>query len=212
MPRVADPDVRSRLIDAAMAALAAGEEPSLRPLAAAAGTSTMAVYTHFGGMPGLWLAVRERAFDALAERLRQLDETDDPVADLVASGVAYAEQSLADPALFHALFEVRRTDTQPASAVMTFAVLVGAVERAVAAGRLASRCDPIATAIRLWAMTHGVLVLVSTQALPDTALDDHLPPMYTAQLVAQGDGPRRAAKSVRAGWSTRTTDRPSPDG
>ncbi len=171
----------------------------------------MAVYTHFGGMPGLWFSIRDRAFGALAERLRRLEETDDPVADLVAKGAAYADQALADRALFHALFEVRRTDTQPASAAITFAVLVGAVERAVAGGRLASRCDPIATAIRLWAMTHGVLVLVSTEALPETALDDHLPPMYTAQLVALGDGPRKAARSARAGWATRSTDRPSAD-
>ncbi len=186
-----------------METLAKGEELSLRQVALAAGTSTMAVYTHFGGMPGLWLAVRERAFDALAAGLRELKQTDDAVADLVAAGAAYADRALADRALFHVLFEVRRTDTQPASAAVTFAVLVGAVERAVAAGRLARRCDPIAVAIRLWAMTHGMLVLVCTEALPESALDDHLPPMYIAQLVALGDEPRRAARSTRAGWATR---------
>ncbi|MEO5899148.1 MAG: TetR/AcrR family transcriptional regulator [Ilumatobacteraceae bacterium] len=201
MPRAADPSVRVRLTDAAMEILASGDELSLRRVASAAGTSTIAVYTYFGGMPGLWLAVRERAFDALAERLRELEQTDDPVADLIAAGAAYAERALADRTLFLALFEVRRTETQPASAAATFGVLVDAVERAVAAGRLASRTDPIATAIRLWAMTHGVLVLVCTEALPESALDDHLPPMYVAQLVSLGDGPRRAARSTRVGWA-----------
>lgn len=211
MPRAADPEVRKRLSDTAMELLSTGAELSLRQVAAAAGTSTMAVYTHFGGMPGLWLDVRERAFDALVERLRGLKTTDDPVADLIAAGAAYADQALADRALFHALFEVRRTETQPASAAATFAVLVACIERAVDAGRLARRCDPIATAIRLWSMTHGVLVLVSTEALPESALDDHLPPMYIAQLVALGDGPRRATRSTRRGWATRTVDRAGSD-
>lgn len=194
-----------------MELLSTGEELSLRQVASVAGTSTMAVYTHFGGMPGLWLDVRERAFDALAERLRELEKTDDPVADLIAAGAAYADRALDDRALFHAMFEVRRTETQPAVAAATFAVLVECIERAVDVGRLANRCDPIATAIRLWAMTHGVLMLVSTDALPASALDDHLPPMYIAQLVALGDGPRRATRSTRAGWATRAANRARSD-
>lgn len=196
--------VKERLVDAVVDVLVRGEDVNLRRVAAAAGTSTMAVYTHFDGMEGLWLAVRERAFTALAARLRELEFTDDPVADLIATGAAYVDRALADRALFFALFEVRQTARQPMSAAMTFAVLVDAVRRAVDAGRLHRGTDAIAAATRLWAMTHGVLVLVSTGALPASALDEHLPPMFAAQLVALGDGPRRARRSVQRGWATRS--------
>ena len=202
MPRAADPAVRERLVAVAAELLATGEEVTLRKVAAEAGTSTMAVYTHFEGMPGLWYAVRERAFAALATRLAAVPSTADPVADLVASGAAYVRTALADPALYRAMFDIRREHRQPAAAAMTFAVLVGGVERAVAEGRLARRTEAVAAATRLWAMTHGVVALVLADALPPPALDEHLPPMSAAQLVAWGDGPRRAPASVRRGWGT----------
>lgn len=200
MPRPADPAVRARLVDVAAELLAAGEEVTLRKVATAAGTSTMGIYTHFDGMPGLWFAVRERAFAALAEELLALAPTGDPVADLVASGSAYVGAALAEPALYRVMFDIRRESRQPPAASMTFAVLVGGVERAVVAGRLAGRTDALAAATRLWSMTHGVVSLVVARALPESALDEHLPPMYTAQLVAWGDGPRKAGASVRRGW------------
>lgn len=203
MPRAADPAVRDRLVAVAAGLLATGEEVTLRKVAAEAGTSTMAVYTHFDGMPGLWYAVREQAFGALAARLAAVARTSDPVADLVASGRAYVDTAVADPALYRAMFDIRREHRQPATAAMTFAVLVDGVERAVADGRLARRADPVAMATRLWAMTHGVVMLVLVEALPHEGLDEHLPPMITAQLVALGDGPRRAPASVRRGWTRR---------
>lgn len=193
--------MRERLIAVAAELLATGEEVTLRRVAAEAGTSTMAVYTHFAGMPGLWYAVREQAFAALAARLAAIDPTADPVADLVASGAAYVRTARADPARYRAMFDIRREHRQPATAAMTFAVLVAGVERAVAEGRLARRTDAVAAATRLWAMTHGVVMLVLTEALPPEALDAHLPPMYAAQLVAWGDGPRRAPASVERGWA-----------
>jgi AcrR family transcriptional regulator len=160
----------------------------------------MGVYTHFDGMPGLLGAVRERAFERLADALARLPATADPVADLVASGEAYVRAAVADPALYRVMFDIDRDPRQPATASMTFAVLVAGVERACAAGRLDRRLDPIAAATRLWAMTHGVVSLVLARALPEGALGEHLPPMYAAQLVAWGDGPRRAPTSVRRGW------------
>ena len=66
MPKTADPTVRVRLIEAA-ARILAEEGPgalTLRRVAAEVGTSTMAVYTHFGGMTELRRAVREQGFRA----------------------------------------------------------------------------------------------------------------------------------------------------
>src|SRR5687768_12717025 len=103
MPRPADPAVRARLVDVAAELLATGEEVTLRKVAAAARTSTMGVYTHFDGMPGLLFAVRERAFAYLAEELIALTPTADPVADLVATGSAYVDAALAEPALYRVM-------------------------------------------------------------------------------------------------------------
>ncbi|HEV7720781.1 MAG TPA: TetR-like C-terminal domain-containing protein [Iamia sp.] len=200
MPRPADTTVRERLIDVATDLLAAGEEVTLRKVANAADTSTMGVYTHFDGMPGLMYAVRERAFARLAAELIALRPTTDPVADLVSTGSAYVFAALADPALYRVMFDIGRDPRQPMSASMTFAVLVAGVERAQADDRLDPKVEPIPAATQLWAMTHGVVSLVLAEALPTAALDEHLPPMYTAQLVAWGDGPRRAPASVRRGW------------
>ena len=200
MPRPADTSVRMRLIDVTHDLLAQGEEVTLRKVAQQAETSTMGVYTHFDGMTGLMYAVRDRAFERLAEELQHVPVTADPVADLVASGRVYVQAGLADPALYQVMFDVRRDHRQPPGAAMTFAVLVTGVERAVVAGRLAERTDALAAATRLWAMTHGVITLVQAHALPEAAIEEHLPPMYTAQLVAWGDGPRKAATSVARGW------------
>lgn len=202
MPRPADPAVRDLLVAVAADLLARGEEPTLRKVAQGAGTSTMAVYTYFDGMGGLLYAVRAQAFGTLAEQLAEVEQTDDPVADMVSAGAAYVRFAVAEPALYLAMFDIGRSRQQPPAASMTFAVLVGGVERAVAAGRLGARTDAVAAATRFWAVAHGVVDLVVNGALPPGAADEHLPQVFTALLVALGDGPRRAARSVRAGWTS----------
>lgn len=202
MPRPADSVVRRRLVDEATHLLARGEEVTLRKVAAAASTSTMGVYTHFDGMAGLLFAVRERAFQHLAQELLTVVASTDPVADLVAAGRIYADVALDEPGLYQVMFDINRERRQPEAAAMTFAVLVAAVERAQAAERLGAKVDAVAAATRLWAMAHGVISLVLAQALPQGSLDQHLPPMLTAQLEAWGDGPRKAAASVRRGWGS----------
>src|SRR3954451_12412733 len=89
------------LIDAA-ARLIASEGPSaltLRRVAAEVGTSTMAVYTAFGGMPELRRAVRYEGFARLARELDAVGTTRDPVADLWMLGRAYHENAIANPDL-----------------------------------------------------------------------------------------------------------------
>ena len=68
-PRKASPAVRSELI-AAAAQLLAQEGPTaftLRRVAGAAGTTTMAIYTHFGSMDELKREVRRQGYGALAD-------------------------------------------------------------------------------------------------------------------------------------------------
>src|SRR6478752_6185718 len=104
--RSAEPDVRRRLIE--LAADVLGEEGpaalSARRLARDAGTSTMAVYTHFGGMPGLVQAVVAEGFRRLYDRVAKVELTDDPVADLVAAASAYRANALASPHVYAVMF------------------------------------------------------------------------------------------------------------
>src|SRR2546429_6906673 len=99
-------DLRSALIEAA-AQLIATEGASgltLRRVADAVGTSTMAIYTHFGGMPELRRAVRREGFARLAARAAQMDESDDPVADLATLGIEYNENAVNNPHLYRVMF------------------------------------------------------------------------------------------------------------
>ena len=74
-------EVRQRLLEVAAHMVREQGAPALsaRKLAAAAGTSTMAVYTHFGGMPGLVRAMVAEGFRRLFERVAAVPVTDDPL-------------------------------------------------------------------------------------------------------------------------------------
>ena len=105
-PRRADPALRESLIEAA-AALLAKEGPlalSTRRLASEVGSSTMAVYTHFGGMDDLVRAVAHEGFARLNVRMRAVGESPDPVADVAELGLAYRRNALENPALYAVMF------------------------------------------------------------------------------------------------------------
>ncbi|HET8930113.1 MAG TPA: TetR/AcrR family transcriptional regulator [Acidimicrobiales bacterium] len=115
MPRVADPAVRAALVETA-AQILATEGPSrltLRHLATRVGTSTMAIYTHFGGMDQLRLEVCTEGFRRLAAHLAAVARTDDPVADLNALGAAYTTNARQNPHLYRAMFLDRLPVTTP---------------------------------------------------------------------------------------------------
>ncbi|WP_174278001.1 TetR/AcrR family transcriptional regulator [Goekera deserti] len=200
MPRPADPRVRDELVERAAELLAGTGPVSLRAVAAAAGTSTMAVYTHFGGMPGLWRAVRQQGFTHLARRLATAPRTADPVRDVMAFGTAYVANALAHPALYRAMFDDRSELDDAAAADAALGVLVQAVERARVAGRFSTDVDPAGAALQLWAMTHGLVALVIGGVLPREALDAHLPAMSAAAFAGFGDDPDAARDSAAAGW------------
>ena len=201
VPRTASPAVRAALVERAAEMLVRREPVTLRALVEGTGASTMAVYTHFGGMPGLWRAVRQEGFTRLTARLATVPATDDPVRDLAALGAAYAANALAAPALYRAMFDAAAELEDPDAAAAPFRTLVDAAARARDAGRFASDSDPEAVATRFWAAGHGLTLLVLTGVLPAEALAAHAPAVAAALFVAAGDGAQRAARSVAAGWS-----------
>jgi AcrR family transcriptional regulator len=155
-PKLADPSVRVALIEAAARLLAARQPLTTRRLAEEVGTSTMAVYTHFGSMDDLRRAVRIEGFARLTDHLGRVPATDDPVADLVAIGFAYAANAIVNADLYRVMFmEAPLDDADAEAGVATFDPVVDAVARSMGARRF-RRGDPDPAAMQLWVITHGL--------------------------------------------------------
>src|ERR1700750_2775903 len=94
-------DQRARLVGVAARMLedAGPEALQARRLTAEVGTSTQAVYTLFGGMPGLFEALVAEGFARFAAHITAVPETDDPVADFFARGWAFCGWALEHPQL-----------------------------------------------------------------------------------------------------------------
>lgn len=196
-------DPRDRLIGVAARLLADGgpEAVSVRKVAAEVGTSTMAVYTHFGGKPELLRAVVTEGFRRFATRLGRVRPSDDPVADLHAYARAYRRFALEETHLFRAMFARRieralLDDDERAAAFDTFMVLVDAVQRALDAGRLTEGpADEVA--LRAWAAVHGVVSIEIGAGLQSTRQAERtLAALTRSVAIGAGDTPEAARASI----------------
>ena len=186
------PDVRRRLLEAAALLLDEEGPDSLtaRRLAKEAHTSTMAVYTHFGGMQSLVREIVVEGFRRFAEHVTDQSQTDDPVADLAEMAFAYRENALENPHLYSVMFGAtslggyRLAPEEREVGRYTFTVLADAVERAMDAGRL-RRTDPGAVAEQLWSAMHGfvMLELAGLHPVSKNPPEDVLRPMMNALLA-----------------------------
>lgn len=102
-----DPGLRGRLVEELVRRLGYADPTTIRSLATAVGTSTMTIYTQFGGMPGLWSAAREEGFRRLAAALTDVTERDDPAEQVMALASAYAANAFAHPGLYLTMFDAR---------------------------------------------------------------------------------------------------------
>jgi AcrR family transcriptional regulator len=197
-PRVADPAIRTALIEEAakITAEEGREALTLRRLTSRVGTSTMAVYTHFGSMDELRRAVRQEGFTRLAAHLDATGSSDDPVADLIVLGWAYYANAMTNPNLYRAMFMDGPVDvTDAAVGLDTFHRLVRAVDRCVEAERF-DPADPAALATQLWVTQHGIVTLQLARLLtPEHALECFLS-MGRNLLESFGDDPRRLDLSL----------------
>lgn len=198
-----------------------------RKVAGAAGTSTMAVYTHFGGMRGLIAEVAE-------EGLRQFDaaltvpHTADPVADLFMIGAAYRRYAIKRPHVYRLMFGSTSAHgiNAPAHNVLTltvaaierdypsFAHVVRGVHRCAVAGRIkpagavkdgVDDASVVATAAQFWALIHGFVMLELAGYYGDdsSAVVPVLGSMTSNLLVALGDSPERVAQSLQTAMGAR---------
>lgn len=168
---------RDRLLDAAIRLLEEGGPEALqaRKLAAEIGASTMAVYTHFGGMGQLINAIAQEGFARLSRRLAQVPLTDDPVADLFELGLAYRDHARDAPHLYRVMFGVTApsghwltgkdltTHADPsdmAEGMAAFAHLVNAVSRIIDSVDSADKDEaPTQVAAQVWSAIHGYVLL-----------------------------------------------------
>jgi AcrR family transcriptional regulator len=207
VPRPRSPEIRLALIDRAAALLARREPVTLASLVAGTGVSTMAVYTYFDGMTGLWAAVRQEGFTRLGERLALVPAGRDPVRHLAALGVAYVEHALANPDLYRAMFDSIVDLPDPDVAAAAFTPIVEGSRRAQDAGRFDPTVPPEDVAVRYWASGHGITSLTVTGVLTAADLRRHAPATATAIFVDAGDDPARARASVTAAWRGTTIGR-----
>lgn len=198
-PKLADPEVREALIDAA-ARLLSTEGPmalTTRRLAGEVGASTMAVYTHFGGMDGLRRDLRREGFIRLIGYLDSVPSTRDPVADLSALGWAYCFNAVTNPHLYRAVFLEPPIDEED-EAVGRAAIerLIDTVARCIEAGRF-RRADPESLAIQLWTASHGMITGVLAHLLTLEEVIEHFSAMGVSLYVGFGDDRKKAMHSVR---------------
>jgi AcrR family transcriptional regulator len=201
-PKPADPAVRLALIEAA-ANLIASEGPgrlTLRRLAHEVGTSTMAVYTHFGGMDELRREVRREGFARLGQHLSGVVLTEDPIADLGLLGAAYYINAITNPNLYRAMFmEGPVGEADAAVGLETFDQLVTAVQRCIEAGRFDPNGDAVAMATQLWALSHGVVTLELAHLLQAEQAQECLRVGANNLFLAFGDDPHALARSIGGG-------------
>lgn len=194
-PKTYDDDLRERLIARAAHEIArrGPEGLSLRPVAAAVGTSTTAVYSMFGGRPGLVAAVSRAAADGFVEAQRAVPTTSDAFADLLDLGRAYRAWALENPSLYTVLMSpidpalcLDGPLPQSASAAPLRELIVRLIEEGVFLDLVP---DLILGAI--WASVHGFVALELAD-LFRPATREQCDAMYEELMASMGRGWRVA--------------------
>ncbi|WP_410658149.1 TetR/AcrR family transcriptional regulator [Amycolatopsis sp. lyj-112] len=215
-PKPSAAEVKAKLIEAAIRLLADGGPEALqaRKLAAEIGASTMAVYTHFGGMGALVDEVAREGFRRLSANLGGVQETDDPAADILTLALAYRQTVVENPQLYAVTFGQSQPNGQKAAlgdmtneetrqnlseeGIVAFSYLVRAAERVIKAGRFRPAPE-FAVAAQLWSAVHGYITLEVAGYFGDgeNGVEQILVPLATTLGVGLGDTLEAATESVR---------------
>jgi len=190
-------DLRNALI-AAGAKLAEKGGPGAVGVRAAArevGVTPTAAYRHFANAEALQGAVKNSAFDALADGMRAEmatvdtsgDDAEDALRRLYAIGRAYLRVALAEPGLFRTAFGEEATPpARPREEDPYFLMLNRGLDELVATGYLPEERRPLAE-FAAWSAVHGLARLVldgPLSGLPDDAREAVL--QRTLDMVARG--------------------------
>jgi AcrR family transcriptional regulator len=153
--------LRERLTAAAVEVLATGGVDALtaRALAERAETTTMAIYSRFGGMDAVLVAVLGEGFAMLADQLNAVADTANPRADVEEVCLAYRAFALESSALYTVMFDSGLRDAiaeAGSSPQEAFAHLHRRVARAL------PDTDPASVetaSFSTWALCHGLVSL-----------------------------------------------------
>lgn len=164
--RQLNPDIRAALIDAAARLFSEAGPAALstRRLAAEVGTSTMAIYTHFGSMSQLIREIAREGFARLAQMFAQVEHTDDAVADLTCLGRVYRRNASTNRYLYCVMFGgdslqgFALTEADRQYGRYTLSPAIECVRRCMKAGRFRSD-DPVLVAHQMWLGIHGTVTL-----------------------------------------------------
>ncbi|MEM9066983.1 MAG: TetR/AcrR family transcriptional regulator [Myxococcota bacterium] len=143
---------------------------SVRAVATAAGQTTMAVYSRFGGKAGLLDALYQEGFGVLADAQAAVPESEDPLRDLEKLLMRYRHTALVHAAHYALMFGGKGFTPSDASrqvAWSTFEHLAGRVKRCQDAAQLAPG-DPLKIAHAIFALCHG-LVAVEMEGMAEGA-------------------------------------------
>lgn len=200
--------VRRLLLDEAARVLAE-EGPaalSARRLVKAVGASTMAVYTHFGSMPGLVREVIKEGFERFEARVGTAPQDADPVRALARLCRVYQEFARAEPDVYAVMFggsalvgfELTQEDRQMGVRMLRYPR--DAIRRCAAEGRFRADADADLLVRQLFAQMHGLATLTHAgYVIGAHGPDDVLAGSIRDLAVAAGDDPDRATASVRSG-------------
>jgi AcrR family transcriptional regulator len=184
-----------------------------RTLTAEVGTSTQAVYTLFGGMPGLFEAIVVDGFARFARHVEAVPTTDDPVADFFAQGRAYCEWALGHPQLYRLMFGLTGGHLRlHAGLEMTLAgtltafpegqaavdVMVRSLDRVKEAERIRP-VESVVAAGQFLSATHGYVLLEIAGAFGQQGEGlQMIGPLAVNLMVGLGDDRDAAERSLRA--------------
>ena len=157
-----EPDRAEALLDAATTVLdeEGRDAVTARRLGREIGASSMAVYTHFGGMDELLAAVWRRGFARFGAALDSATTSSDPVADWMLQGWAYRRFALDNRHLYRVMFDEGLVGVNTGSpsdrdaAAATFVALLDRMQRCADDGRWQFE-DLFAAGEAVWASSHG---------------------------------------------------------
>jgi len=208
-------DQRARVVEVAARLLeeAGPEALQARRVTAEVGTSTQAIYTLFGGMPGLFEALVAEGFRRFGGTVGAVPETDDPVADFFAKGRAFCEWAFAHPQRYRLMFgltggrlrihaglemTVGGTLANFPEGQAALEVMTHALDRVIAAGRIRP-IDSVLAAGQFLSATHGYVLLQIAGAFGEWGEDvPVIGPLGVNLMVGLGDAREAAERSLAA--------------
>jgi AcrR family transcriptional regulator len=135
---------------------------SVRRIAAAAGCSTMGLYSRFGGKDGVVDELFAEGFEHLHASIQSIPATGVPLADLRACALGYRVTALSHATHYMVMFGGAVPGFEPSLenhvvAKAAFDLLCGRVQRCIDAGDFEGEASRIAEV--LWGSMHGMVML-----------------------------------------------------